>query len=372
MSPSTQEGLLNKKMKKVLDALVGMFVRELSINDQLFLFDGRTTIYDLAKSVLYVCCKGAYHHQAEKHSLRYYLDKMEVRDDARDSERMVYQRTLHYINELRIKQYDYLAENGFTFEGLLPPDMVTIKDKLEGYKFDEYRFWEISNVHDMTLARDIVDRKLTSKNYSTNKLANALKQYDEVVAVKKAEWKSGGEGAFVSYMAFHTLESLYAIEFVYGIAAAMEQNNVQSLDDIGMRVYSHCGTVSEHSLLDWINSHVNKTVLTDQSFLVRRLDYIDDVIALQGRDLLISSIRAFEARAAVAFMMKGFTYKGIPIQEWFNQNTSQDDWMSVSRYCNDFECWHQGKDYQNKRIVSNMKRIYTAICHDYKNPEIRS
>ena len=366
------DGMLNEKMKKVADAAVGIIISELSVSDQLYLFDGRTTVYDLVKSMLYICSKGAYHYQAEKHSLRYYLDRLEMRDDARDAERMIRQRTLSYIYEQRIAQHELLDKHGFTADGLLPPDMATIDKKLAGYQFDPFQFWEICNVHDMALVREMIDRKFDVKNYPTHKLGKALEQYDEVIREKKAVWESGAENAFTSYMAFHTLESRYSIEFVYRIASAMAQAGIRDLDDMTIRVCSHCEIVSEHSFLDWAPAFYTGQVLTDQAFLVRRLDYIDDIINLQGNELLLASGRAFEARAVVAFMMHGFTYRDVPIQKWFNQNTSHEDWMSVSRYCNDFEAWQQNKDYQDKKIASNFKRILNAVSHDFKNPDIRS
>lgn len=171
------------------------------------------------------------------------------------------------------------------------------------------------------------------KNYPTHKLGKALEQYDEVIREKKAVWDPGAENTFASYMAFHTLESRYSIEFIYRIASAMAQAGIRDLDDMTIRACSHCGTVSERSFLDWAPAFCTKQVLTDQAFLVRRLDYLDDIITLQGDELLLASRRAFEARAVVAFMMRGFTYRDVPIQEWFNQNTSHEDWMSVSRCC---------------------------------------
>lgn len=367
--------MLNEKMDKVAAAIVEVLMKELSIRDQLFLFDGQTNVYDLAKEVMSICCRDAYHFQAAKHSLRHYLEDegFGKESDHWHAARMRNQRTLDYINERRAIAAEHHKEAGHYGDGLEPPPMNDIADKLDGYKLDAFQFWEIGNVHDMRLVKAIVDRRFSRKNYSADDVARDFAEYDQAMAKKKAVWNEmEGEEAYLAYLAFQTLESKYSLEFIYRIACEMARSGKPEPPNLGRRVMAYCGEVGGYSCLDLARLSQVDHVGFDCALIGRRNDYIEEIVSFDGDELELSLQRAFEARVAVALLVSRMTYRGTPIQQWFNENTSVNDWLSVSRYCAYFDVWDNDKDLSDKRVVRGIKRIYSAISWDYKNPDFRS
>ena len=52
--------------------------------------------------------------------------------------------------DYRKKEYLMQKElSGIELDGLLPTKMEDIQEKIEGYQFNEFQYWEIKNVHDM-------------------------------------------------------------------------------------------------------------------------------------------------------------------------------------------------------------------------------
>jgi len=62
------------------------------------------------------CCKYAYDKTQEKHSLAYYLGGAA---SAGDDKRMVLQRTIGYINECCLIDYNYLEKRGWQYSAWL-------------------------------------------------------------------------------------------------------------------------------------------------------------------------------------------------------------------------------------------------------------
>ena len=86
-----------------------------------------------------------------------------------DDERMLHQRTVQKINDYRMQEYLTRKEQiGIELDGLLSPNMKDIKEKIEGYQFNDFQYWEINNVHDMRLVSAITDNRILSKNFTTN------------------------------------------------------------------------------------------------------------------------------------------------------------------------------------------------------------
>ena len=83
-----------------------------------------------------------------------------------DDERMRYQRTVQKINDYRKKEYLMQKElSGIELDGLLPTKMEDIQEKIEGYQFNEFQYWEIKNVHDMRLVSLIADNRILVLEY---------------------------------------------------------------------------------------------------------------------------------------------------------------------------------------------------------------
>lgn len=148
--------VLNDKMQGIFETIKRVIIGALPDSYAYFLFEDKINLDDLAMQILFECCKYAYDSTSKKSSLRSYMDSPEL-----DDERMRYQRTVQKINDYRKKEYLMQKElSGIELDGLLPPKMKDIQEKIEGYQFNEFQYWEIKNVHDMRLVSSIADNRM--------------------------------------------------------------------------------------------------------------------------------------------------------------------------------------------------------------------
>ena len=51
------------------------------------------------------------------------------------------------------------------FRSLLDKNMCGIDEKIAGYEYNDFQFWEIQNVHDMKLGDVIINGQISKKNF---------------------------------------------------------------------------------------------------------------------------------------------------------------------------------------------------------------
>lgn len=173
--------MLNDKMQGIFETIKKVIIGALPDSYVYFLLEDIINLDDLAMQILFECCKYAYDSTSKKSSLRSYMDSPEL-----DDERMRYQRTVQKINDYRKKEYLMQKElSGIELDGLLPPKMEDIQDKIEGYQFNEFQYWEIKNVHDMRLVSSIADNRILSKNFTKELFTAGKKEQMFQLAVKE-------------------------------------------------------------------------------------------------------------------------------------------------------------------------------------------
>lgn len=358
-------------MYAVAVAIEEVIINTLPANYQLFVFDGKITLEDIISQVLVECCKYAYDVTSEKHSLNYYL-KSENLDVDKDSERMIRKRTIDYIQERRSIEYDALLHRGIFVESLKPPNMEAINDKLAGHKLNDFQYWEIKNVHDMHLIKAIVERRLPKKNFTADAFKEYADEYDDVLRQISDDWKSRGN-ELCDFLTIFTLEWKYSFNFYYELATEMIKYDVAEIPDAKRRLAAFSGTTSINSLLLQIDPHlVGGTIHTESRMLVSRRKYIHEIVTESAKEFEEELTRFIESIVIVTDMILHMTYQKMPIKEWFLNNSTPGDWLSVFRNYDVFQAFIPEKDWGKKKKIRYVKEIYNKMSYDYKNHEFRS
>lgn len=351
--------LINEKMEKIkitIKNVIYEFFPPYYLN---YVFSGKITLDDIAMQVLMECCKYAYDCTAEKHSLRYYI---ELNGLDIDNDRMMLQRTVQKINKFRQAEYNIRKEQiGIEIKELQPKDMKSIDDKLLGYEFNEFQFWEINNVHDLKLIDDIICGKIFKKNYTTDKFKMAAEEYDNTVLSMISYVGGGDKRAFFSSLALFTLEWKYAFDFYYKVAEEMDKKNAKFKPNLKTRCSLFCGPVGITSCL--IPRHqylIGGTIHTDSRMMLLRDKFVQEFVSSSEEEFKRFSLQYAEAIVLVSAMLTHMTYQDINIREWFKVNSTLQDWTDITREYNVALCFAKNKAWTNKRI-RYVKKIYESI-----------
>ena len=272
-----------------------------------------------------------------------------------DDERMMCQRTVQKINDYRMQEYLMRKEQtGIELDGLLPPKMDDIREKIEGYQYNDFQYWEINNVHDMRLVSAIADDRIMSKNFTKQTFIDYANEYDDVIQTMKVKSKEGPEGMVFGSLALYTLAWKYAFDFYYNIAVEMDRTGLKQIEDVERKCSLFCGPVGLISVLP--PNYTGGVIHTDSRMVVIREKYVSSFLDLSEAD----ETRYREALVTVSSMLMRMTYRGINIRKWFVENTTVGDWASVMETYNAFQIFVPDKNWTNKRI-RYVKEIYMTL-----------
>ena len=326
-----------------------------------FLLEDKIDLDDLVMQILFECCKFAYDSTAKKSSLRAHMTS-----PGRDDERMLYQRTVKKINDYRMQEYLTRKEQiGIELDGLLPPKMKDIKEKIEGYQFNDFQYWEINNVHDMRLVSAIADNKILSKNFSKQLFITYANEYDDIICTMKEKSEEGPEGMVFGSLALFTLAWKYAFDFYYNVAVEMDRIGQKHIEDVKRKCSLFCGPVGLISELP--PQYTGGIIHTDSRMILIREKFVSSFLDLSETD----EVRYREALVTVSSMLMRMTYQGTNIRKWFVENTTVEDWASVMEEYDVFQIFVSNKNWTNKRI-RYVKEIYKKLRQTHKNPDFRS
>ena len=328
-----------------------------------YIFDGIICEDDVVIQVLLECCKCAYDKTAEKKSIRAHL----AEDSDEDDIRMQVQRSNEKINKYRRAEYEYHKQSGLEIDGLLAPDMKSIDTRLDGYKYNDFQFWEIQNVKDMKLVWHIVNKSITRKNFTSYDIENDSEQYDDIIK----ELRETRDEIFYS-LAFFTLEWKYHFEFFYALATEMSMKQMKSIPDLQRKISLLCGRPHITSILSIIAPKLGSSVITDSRMLVQRFKMIHEVVSNAAADVPQSNLHRYQEAIVLSTLVRTQTiYRDIPLMDWFCENTSKDDWKSVFQKYNAFQIYNPNKLWTGS-IVRNLKYLYQESSIKLDFPEKRS
>ena len=347
-------------MQKVFKTIKQVITSTLPDQYIYFLLEDRIDLDDLVMQILFECCKFAYDSTAKKSSLRAHMASPEL-----DDERMLHQRTVKKINAYRMQEYLTRKEQiGIELDGLLPPNMKDIKEKIEGYQFNDFQYWEINNVHDMRLVSAIADNRILSKNFTKQIFIEYANEYDDVIRTMKEKSEEGPEGMVFGSLALFTLAWKYAFDFYYNVAVEMDRTGQKHIEDVERKCSLFCGPIGLVSVLP--PQYTGGTIHTDSRMILIREKFASSFLNLSETD----EDRYREALVTVSLMLMRMIYRGTNIRKWFVENTTVEDWALVMEEYNVFQIFVSNKNWTNKRI-RYVKEIYT-LRQANKNPDFRS
>ena len=243
--------------------------------------------------------------------------------------------------------------------------MKDIKEKIEGYQFNNFQYWEINNVHDMRLVSAITDNRILSKNFTKQIFIEYANEYDDVIRTMKEKSEEGPEGMVFGSLALYTLAWKYAFDFYYNVAVEMDRTGQKYIEDVERKCSLFCGPVGLIS--EPPPQYTGGIIHTDSRMVLIREKFVSSFLDLSETD----EARYREALVTVSSMLMRMTYQGTNIRKWFVENTTVEDLALVMEEYNVFQIFVSDKSWTNKRI-RYVKEIYTALRQANKNPDFRS
>lgn len=362
--------MFNEKMEAVKSTIENVIDAVFPSKYLDYVFSGKIEPEDVVFQILMECCKYAHDTVSDKHSLRYHLQR---RGMSEDDTRMVVQRTVKKINTFRQAEYGIRkAQSGIELEGLLAKNMCGIDEKIAGYEYNDFQFWEIQNVHDMKLVNVIINGQISKKNFKNEMFRSCADEYDKTVNSFLSQTGRGDCFDVFASLALFTLEWKYAFDFYYEIAAEMESNKIAQIPDLQKRCSLFCGPAALFSRLNFIDSRiVGGSIHTDSRMLLLRKKFIHEFVCMSKEEFEKLTLQYIEAMVVVSNILVRMTYRGVNIREWFVINTEIKDWAAVMREYDVAKCFISNKEWTNKRI-RYVKEIYASIHTDIKNPDFGS
>ena len=163
--------------------------------------------------------KNAYYVTEPKESLR------ALRGNDQDAARMQDSRNLAYAQHYRKLWYDEIQRNlGLTEEELLPDDIESMKDRLEGHKITAMQYFELETMQKYPLLKSIVNKRICDvKKISVETFKDYMNGYDSLVHELLKGLDGDAESVVFSAIALYTLEWKYNVELFYTCAVNAEK-----------------------------------------------------------------------------------------------------------------------------------------------------
>ncbi len=309
---------------------------------------------DLVDQVIIELIKFAYEQKQEKHPLIYYLSQLgEVKDqsgEVKDDLRMKYSRLIKISNAYKEKELDALEKSlGVSMDHLRPPKMQEIEEKLEGYQLSEMDFKALSDIDELLLVKAIINHRLGSvKKIPNPRFVNIAQQYDKRVVSLMEQSCFSDDKMIRNSLSYFILEWRYAFNFIYSCAVYMNKNGITDPKVMFLKVNALFGIQS----LD---------CLTGEKYLAvsRMIGFREKMIAMAVEDDTFME-RYSQLLTIMTVIKEKGNINGVPITQWFIENTDENDWASFFREYDVFRCVHQKKDY-SKQIIRNMRGLIDLI-----------
>ena len=166
-------------------------------------FDGVIDMETFGDMLVVEFIKRAYDKAAPTYPLRHFIP---YGADANDV-RMLYSRVMAYVQRYRDQEYTEMSQrkgiDTAILEALKPQQMDTIEQRLEGYKFTEEQFLELTTIHDLQIVKAFVAKRIAStKKISNAQFMSYMQEYEEWVASIKERQSGSDEDVLFSAIAY--------------------------------------------------------------------------------------------------------------------------------------------------------------------------
>lgn len=298
--------------------------------------------------------KYAYYESLEKHSLRFYFP---YQSDDDHSERMRFSRSLKYTQKFKDYNYNYLGDEANwnpvimeAYKDLIAKDMNDMANRTSGYEITEMGIFEHITIQELRIIKAIVEKRI----FSTKKVSNAqfvemFDEYDCWIEKLQEKSKKSDEDMVFAAMAYFTLEWKYSLEYIYLVAAYMEQNNIEEVDyytlwamALPMRFHSRLG----------IDLAGDNRMIKERQFLIPCF-IVEGAVDLETEYYRTKYV---EIIGLTALFKEMESEEGGLYIDWFKDNTNMKDWASFIEEYEIFDTWHK-KEWTRKRIRNARKLL---------------
>ncbi|MGO5024494.1 hypothetical protein ACTQ4E_15635 [Lawsonibacter sp. LCP25S3_G6] len=331
------------------------------------LFSNELVVEDVIFQILVECCRYAYLINAEKHSLKYYIERdgLELELARKNNKRII-----DYVNDHYELEGKRLKET--IGVDILKPDTKPQKqtNRFPGYELSEFQYWEIQNIHDMGLVKAIIERRIgSSKKISVDRFIDMANQYDEVIGKQRGKFNREQEATIFSSLVLFTLETKYSFEFFYALATEMEAAGVTQIPDMENRLMATAGSYKCTSCLPDIcpaYAHDNDRFV-EYPMILQRQRFLKQIVSLPAGSIgELSFSRIIEANVLANAVQSHIYLNGKPMRVWFAENTDINDWASVFETYDVFRTYHENKSWSPAKIQA-VRKMYDALSLDYKS-----
>lgn len=300
------------------------------------------TVESFVEHMLLEFCKYTFYEKSPKHPLRYYIPY----SSSDNSERMLYSRTLKYIQKFRDHNYSVIVDNGGDaqeYQKMTAKPMDTIDSRKEGYELSEMDFFEATTIHDLTLVKSISENRIySSKKVSNSTFIELFREYDDwVEKLIERSQKSDKDMIFAS-IAFFTFEWKYNIEYYYNLSEYLIEQDISKIDYYTAWLFT--GTLD-------FNSSMAGNIGTDSRMIKDRIDLIPEYFDKTNHPYLVEIMKAkFLEVLTMKVMFMTMTSKvGGKYIDWFADSVNDTDIASFFKDYDVFSIWKR-KSFNNERI----------------------
>lgn len=359
---------MNAKMTEVAN-VVGNFITQ-HYSEALLsnLFSSGLCIEDVIFHYLIQCCRCAYLRTSEKHPIKYYLEEDEY-DCEDDKARKRIQHVFEYVKD----HFDYLDKihqsNNSEF-GRPQLDLVKRENnRYPSYNISAFQYWEACNIRDMKLVKAIVECRIgSSHKVSIDDFEEIAKQYDAFMLAQRDVAQKGEESMVLASIKAFTLQTKYAFDFYYEIAAEMEKENVTEFPAFKNRIMLTSGNYKAVSVLPMLfpDCVADEDCVIRYPMILQRRRFVHGIVTGTegtGIDHALSSVMA--ANILSNAILSHMSLCGKFSFDWFEENTNIADWASVFETYDVFRTFIPDKVWTGKRI-KYVRKIYDSVSIDYK------
>ena len=357
---------MNQKMTAAADEIGRSILQHYDREYLDSLFSCGFVIEDIIFQILVECCRYAYLKNADKHPLKYYIERdgLEL-----ERERRMHKRIIDYINEKNELEHDLIKKN--TGYNTTMPDTKPTKqhNRFPSYEFSEFQYWELRNIHDMALVKAILEKRIgSSKKVPVQRFVRMAAQYDAFISSMEESYGSDAERTVFSSLVLFTLETLYSFNFFYEVATEMEKRGISDIPDNYDRLMTMAGSFKSTSCLPDICPDVahDNDRFVRYPMIIQRRRFIEQIVSMPiGSDGELSFAGIIEANVLANAVQSHIYLNGKRMRTWFAEDTTIDDWADVFKTYNVFRTFIKDKDWTPAKI-SSVRKMYETMSLDYK------
>ena len=182
-------------------------------------------IGDFLDEIIFECIRRVQNMNAEVRSLRQHI--ISNTGHYSDSDRVKFSRAAKQASEDWNERVTHL----YNRYGILPPEpaihnIQSTEEKWAGHKLTYYQFRQLENLRSLTILKKIANSSIfDTKHYSSYHLERDVRQYEDYFEDKFSSATDDAEYINAA-IEFADVESYFYIEFMYALAVALSQQNM--------------------------------------------------------------------------------------------------------------------------------------------------